>query len=355
MTWLIVALILLVFVLLLKNLGCRTEPSQRDTEPLPPLQGSADLGLLPPKFVVFDLETTGLDPARNEIVEIGAIRVNRDSGHHDTFRTLVKPCRPIPARITAINGISDEMVGQDGIGLGDALRGFVEFIQDLPLVAFNAEFDMAFLQQAAKRCNVDIRNPAACALQAARLAWPGRRSYRLTDLARDGGLSPEGTHRALDDCRRTLVVYSAAVIAAGEAGAFRQWAASGESHRKVSPRMRVYLNSSRIPSNPVERNLLGIELEAEGLIDDAINCYEANLRDGFEGSQPYDRLAIIFRKRKDFASEVAVLARAVEVFSEIQTSLRSDVAPKLEKFKVRLRRASALSQKRQEHVGALVK
>jgi hypothetical protein len=97
-----------------------------------------------------------------------------------------------------------------------------------------------------------------------------------------------------------------------------------------------------VPSDPVDRNLVGKELEAKGLVNNAIECYESNARDGFEGNHPYDRLAVIFRRRADGAKEIAVLKRAVEVFERLlQEAPRSDVAPKLEAFRTRLRQAEA--------------
>ncbi len=96
----------------------------------------------------------------------------------------------------------------------------------------------------------------------------------------------------------------------------------------------------KVPSDTVDRNLGGLKLEAEGLIDNTIQCYEANVRDGFEGNGPYDRLAVIYRRRGDIEKEIAVLKRAVEVFEKLQTSPRLDVAPKLTKFRERLWRAS---------------
>ena len=173
-------------------------------------QTLADLSSVPQKFVVFDLETTGLDPTRHEIIEIGAIRVNRDSDVHDTFESLVRPIKRIPKRITQINGISQDMVDHEGEPLETVLRDFAEFIKDLPLVSFNADFDMAFLRNSARQHNIVIRNRVSCALKMARRAWPGRNSYRLRDLAKDGGLSDGDTHRALGDCRRTVIVYTAA-------------------------------------------------------------------------------------------------------------------------------------------------
>jgi DNA polymerase III epsilon subunit family exonuclease len=194
MEWLVVGAIIVAVLLLLRR--------HRKT---------ANLASLPQRFIVLDLETTGLDSSAHEIIEIGAIRVNRDSNVHDTFSSLVKPTGRIPKKITDITGISQDLVDREGEPLEKAIKEFAKFIEDLPLVTFNAEFDMAFLQNAAKRHNLVIDNPISCALKMARRAWPGRKSYKLKDLAKDGGLSDEGTHRALGDCKRALIVYTAAV------------------------------------------------------------------------------------------------------------------------------------------------
>ena len=161
-------------------------------------------------FVVVDLETTGLDPTRDEIIEIGAIRIRGCSELVETFQTLVKPRRRIPKEITELTGISSQIVKGKGQSLEKALEGFVAFAKRSPLVCFNAAFDMAFLREAAKRHNMVIRSRASCALKMARRAWPGRTSYQLCDLAKDRKLSDEGTHRALGDCKRTVLIYTAA-------------------------------------------------------------------------------------------------------------------------------------------------
>jgi hypothetical protein len=89
----------------------------------------------------------------------------------------------------------------------------------------------------------------------------------------------------------------------------------------------------------VERNLRGRDLEREGLVDNAVELYLANVQEGFEGNYPYDRLAVIYRRRKDRASEIAVLERAVKVFEAIaNSSPRTDVETKLANFRERLRK-----------------
>jgi DNA polymerase III epsilon subunit family exonuclease len=172
--------------------------------------GIGGLSILPEQFVVVELETTGLDPRRHSIIEIGAVRVNRDSNVHDTFQALVKCDKRVPKIITEMTGITEEMIEKDGVPLEEALGEFIAFAGDRRLVFFNAEFDFAFLSRAANHVGARIGNPVSCALEMSRRAWPGLRSYRLTDLAKLGGLSTRGAHRALDDCVMTVTVYGAA-------------------------------------------------------------------------------------------------------------------------------------------------
>lgn len=168
------------------------------------------LAHLPPTFIVFDLETTGLNASTHEILEIGAIKVYRDGNQHDTFQTLVKPSKKVPKKITEITGITQEMVEAEGKPLEEALREFREFIGDLHLVTFNADFDMAFIHAAAMKHSMPVKNSVACALKMARRAWPGLGSYKLSALAKQGNLSSADTHRALGDAQRALIVYGAA-------------------------------------------------------------------------------------------------------------------------------------------------
>ena len=169
-----------------------------------------DISHLPDRFVVFDLETTGLDSAKHQIIEIGAIRVNRTSDKHETYQSLVLAKRKLPKKIVELTGITDELLRSEGVPLEQALREFADFAGDLRLVSFNTDFDLPFLRNAASQHGLEFRNPTSCALKMARKAWPKRQSFRLMDLARDGNLSMSNQHRALGDCERALHVYIAA-------------------------------------------------------------------------------------------------------------------------------------------------
>ena len=186
---------------------------------VPPVQAVTEPDLcmlLPRQFIVLDLETTGLDSYRDEIIEFGAIRVNLDSNTHASFQTLIKPVRKVPLKISEITGITQEMVDRDGLELSDGLTQFIKFIGDSPLVTFNAEFDMGFLCNAAKNNGLVITNRYTCALKRARRAWPGLPSYRLADLATMGKLSNDDNHRALGDCKRAAIIFTAATSTLGQ-------------------------------------------------------------------------------------------------------------------------------------------
>lgn len=84
------------------------------------------------------------------------------------------------------------------------------------------------------------------------------------------------------------------------------------------------------------RNLKGIEYEKSGNIEKAIEMYELNVKDNFDGNHPYDRLAILYHKQKKYDDEKRVLEHAIYVFENIVHYSRADRIPKLEKFKARL-------------------
>jgi hypothetical protein len=101
--------------------------------------------------------------------------------------------------------------------------------------------------------------------------------------------------------------------------------------------MSIVINTDdRIFSKQVDRNLKGVELEKQGLIDKAISLYENNVKEFFVGSHPYDRLAIIYHKRKQFQDEERILKCAIQVFETLLATPRLDVEPKLEKYKAKL-------------------
>jgi len=97
---------------------------------------------------------------------------------------------------------------------------------------------------------------------------------------------------------------------------------------------------SKIENNLLNRNLKGRELEKEFKIDEAIELYEKNIKEEFDGNYPYERLAIIYSKKGLLEDEIRVLEKAVWVFENIVYKGRSDRLPKLDRFKKRLEKAN---------------
>jgi DNA polymerase III epsilon subunit family exonuclease len=175
----------------------------------------AEGAFLPEQFVIVDLETTGLDAALHDIIEIAALKVQRDPERHTTFTALVQPAHPVPSAITALTGLTQAMLDHHGQPLSEVMATFLDFVGEARVVFFNAPFDGAFLAKAANRIGRSMDNPVSCALAMARRAWPGLRSYTLVALAQRHGLDTHGHHRALTDCALTLPIYCAAATQLG--------------------------------------------------------------------------------------------------------------------------------------------
>ena len=164
-------------------------------------------------FTVFDLETTGLSPVRDCIVEIGAVRVDRD-GTLSRFSTLIRPPVPIPARATAIHGITNEMVA-DAPSFTDAAYRFLEFSRGSKFVTHNARFDLGFLQESLARTGLPlVKTGAYDSIALIRKAFPHLPAYNLQALRISLHLpdAPEGTpHRAAYDAELTMAAFALAM------------------------------------------------------------------------------------------------------------------------------------------------
>lgn len=159
------------------------------------------------RFVFFDLETTGLSPHGCRIIEIAALKVGEGAMVHGEFQALIRIDEKLPRFITRLTGITDDML-EDGDAIEDALPRFAAFAGNLPLVAYNVNFDMGFLRAEARRLKMQVQNLPLCALAIARRRLPGLPNYKLKTVARYLGVDHDQTHRALDDCHMGLQVYS---------------------------------------------------------------------------------------------------------------------------------------------------
>ncbi|MDD4189592.1 MAG: PHP domain-containing protein, partial [Eubacteriales bacterium] len=148
-------------------------------------------------YVVFDVETTGLDPIKDKITEIGAVRVS-EGIITGGFKSFVNPGVHIPEKITKITGITDAMV-RDAPPVKPVLEKFMEFAGKSILAAHNSRFDMSFIKKAASDEGIEIDNPVCDTLQMSRLLIPGLPNYRLGTVAEFLGINTGDSHRAHDD------------------------------------------------------------------------------------------------------------------------------------------------------------
>jgi DNA polymerase III subunit epsilon len=163
------------------------------------------------RFVVVDVETTGLSPRRRDrVIEIGAVAIE-DGSFAAEFQTLIQVPRDIPWQATLIHGITDEMLaGQPAPE--DVFPALKEFIGESILIAHNAPFDLAFLRYEFDLLGFPLNNRSICTLKLARRRLPHLSNHRLETVARHvlGGLPHGGRlHRALDDARLTAQIWLA--------------------------------------------------------------------------------------------------------------------------------------------------
>lgn len=158
-------------------------------------------------YVVFDLETTGVSPYNDEVIEISAVKARKGKVVEE-FSKLVNPKRTIPFAASRVNNITDDMVS-DAPFFDEVLRHFLEFVGEDVLVGHNIQsFDMKFIYRDCERYfHQLITNDYVDTLILAKRCFPEWRHKRLGDLADYYGISTQGAHRALADCRMNQRVF----------------------------------------------------------------------------------------------------------------------------------------------------
>lgn len=162
-------------------------------------------------FTVFDIETTGMSPTSDRIVEIAAIRVDLD-GIESRFHALVDPQCIISGQVTRIHGITNDMV-RSSKSFREVGIEFTTFASDSTLVAHNARFDLSFLQESLYRSGHQTwKGKTLDSIPIIKRSYPGLPSYSLQNLTRNFGLDAIGqAHRAFVDVELTLEIFRMAM------------------------------------------------------------------------------------------------------------------------------------------------
>lgn len=152
-------------------------------------------------LVALDLETTGLDPARDAIIEFGAVRF-RDGRVEDELTQLINPGRPLSHFITQLTGITDEMLAE-APRMNEVLSTIENFVGDTPILGHQVSFDLGFLQQR----GLFASNPPLDTYDLAAVVLPDAGRYSLGGLASQLQIPQRDAHRALEDARTTMLVF----------------------------------------------------------------------------------------------------------------------------------------------------
>jgi DNA polymerase-3 subunit epsilon len=168
------------------------------------------LTIFPNGVVALDLETTGLSPISDSIIEIAILKINPD-GRFETYEELINPGHPIPPKTIAIHKITDDMVS-DKPSAFDIIPKAMEFIGDFPIIAHNAQFDIGFIVKDMHRIGVDFSESKifdSCQLARSVFKYQENQpdNFKLSSLAKHFSI-PLNHHRALEDTTACLRIFA---------------------------------------------------------------------------------------------------------------------------------------------------
>lgn len=260
------------------------------------------------EYVAFDVETTGLDPELDAIIEIGAVRVV-DGSIVDEYNTFVKPPFAIPEEASRINHITDSMVS-NAPSIKDALPAFFEFVKDSVCIAHNVKFDSNFIGAAADRLGLKIKFSFADSLALAKKYWPDLYNKKLGTVAEVIGYENETPHRALGDAKTVHAIVTAAHPRA--------------ERMKLEEMYRWHLDASSIAYQEYKAANAETDLYSEKmehaiyflikdcqLARDVRRYYES---EGIEELKypSFKRLAMIYEKREEYDKAIDICNQAIE-------------------------------------------
>jgi len=156
--------------------------------------------------VILDIETTGLEPEQNEIIEIAALKIEKGN-IEEVFNSLINIHKPLPLEIVRLTGITPEML-LEGEDKASALQKLLAFLKDTPLIAHNIEFDVPFLNHHIQSTlGVALNNQLICTLKLSRRLLPSLASHKLKKVAEHFNIPTPLVHRAPGDVEITYQLW----------------------------------------------------------------------------------------------------------------------------------------------------
>lgn len=156
-------------------------------------------------FICFDIETTGLVPTRDKIIEIGALKV-KNNQIVERFQEFLNPNMRVPRHITELTGINDNML-IDARNGDDVVRDFIDFCEDDIIIGHNIKFDFSFVKVYAKNQKLNFEKKSIDTLKLAREFHSELESKSLESMCKHYGIHNQNAHRAYDDAEATAKLY----------------------------------------------------------------------------------------------------------------------------------------------------
>ncbi len=220
---------------------CRTAPEQCVPEK------AADRSEVPNSYIAIDLETTGLNPKTDRIIEIAAIKVT-DGRIAEEKTTFVNPHRQLDERICALTGISGAML-VDAPDIGRVIGEYVEFADGLPLLGHNILFDYSFLKHAAVNAGLEFEKEGLDTLRLCRAFMPKEMSKSLGAACGYFQVELKNAHRAMGDAGAAHALYQAVRARYGNAE-------SGDAAKLFLPRPLVCRVKKEQPAAKRQKEVL---------------------------------------------------------------------------------------------------
>lgn len=152
-------------------------------------------------YVILDIETTGLSALKDEIIEIGAVKL-KDGKIVDKFHSLIKPHRTIPYEIETLTGVTNSMV-KDSPSIESVMPDFIDFIGDSTIVAHNASFDLGFIYRICQKHHLPLNNSVLDTLNLSRALLKKLKNHKLKTITAHYNIKLLNHHRAIDDAKAT--------------------------------------------------------------------------------------------------------------------------------------------------------
>ena len=157
-------------------------------------------------FVALDIETTGVDIFKDEILSVGAIKIQ--NGQQFEFYSLVKGTKDIPQKITQLTGLNAEKINSEGKNISEVLKELFEFIGDMTIIGYNLNFDIDFLNKFYERENLTkLTNKTLDLLLLVKKQQRFLDNYRLETVLQKFAIQNKQPHNALADARTYIDLY----------------------------------------------------------------------------------------------------------------------------------------------------